>query len=109
MATLKYHQLENQVELLRITNSFDPDSPHNQDNPLGRIPGLQMANGEWLFGSLLISQYLDEMGKQPTLFPKNEKCWQVLSLHALVNAIFVALNSLNKSLQPLAMNSILAP
>lgn len=87
VATLKYHQLEDRVEMLRITNSFDPDSPHNKDNPLGRIPALQMENGEWLFGSFLISQYLDEMGSQPTLFPKDEKRWRVLSLHALVEGI----------------------
>ncbi|MFC0322554.1 glutathione S-transferase family protein [Gallibacterium melopsittaci] len=87
VATLKYHQLDNQVEMLRITNSFDPNSPHNQDNPLGRIPALQMQNGEWLFGSFLISQYLDEVGSQPTLFPMNGKRWQVLRLHALVDGI----------------------
>lgn len=87
VATLKYHQLEDQVELLRITNSFDPNSPHNKDNPLGRIPALQMENGEWLFGSLLISQYLDSIGSQPTLFPMNAPRWQVLSLHALVEGI----------------------
>ncbi|MCW9710350.1 glutathione S-transferase [Avibacterium sp. 21-586] len=87
VATLKYHQLENQVEMLRITDSFDPNSPHNQHNPLGRIPALQIENGEWLFGSLLISQYLDSIGLQPTLFPMNGKRWQVLGLHALVEGI----------------------
>lgn len=87
VATLKYHQLEDQVELLRITNSFDPNSPHNKDNPLGRIPALQIENGEWLFGSLLISQYLDSVGSKPTLFPMNAKRWQVLELHALVEGI----------------------
>ncbi|AUI67045.1 MULTISPECIES: glutathione S-transferase [Glaesserella] len=87
VATLKYHQLEDRVEMLRITNSFDPDSPHNQDNPLGRIPALQMEDGEWLFGSFLISQYLDGIGTQPTLFPTNEKQWKVLSLHSLVEGI----------------------
>ncbi len=86
-ATLQYHQLEDQIELLKITNSFDPNSPHNKDNPLGRIPALQMENGEWLFGSLLISEYLDSIGSQPTLFPMNGKRWQVLALHALVEGI----------------------
>ncbi|TDQ56098.1 glutathione S-transferase [Mesocricetibacter intestinalis] len=87
VATLKYHQLENQVEMLRVTNSFDANSPHNQDNPLGRIPALQMKNGKWLFGSFFISQYLDQQGKQPSLFPKGEEYWDVLSLNALVEGI----------------------
>ena len=51
MAVLKYHKLDEQIELLRVTSAFDPNSPHNQDNPLGRIPALQLDNGEWLFGS----------------------------------------------------------
>lgn len=87
VATLKYHQLENQVAMLRVTNSFDPHSPHNQDNPLGRIPALQMKDGKWLFGSFFISQYLDEQGSQPTLFPQDERRWAVLSLHSLVEGI----------------------
>lgn len=87
MTILKYHQLEERVQLQRITNSFDPLSPHNQDNPLGRIPALQMPDGEWLFGSFLISQYLDSQGAQSTLFLKDNSQWHVLALHALVEGI----------------------
>ncbi|EJS88999.1 UreX, partial [Pasteurella multocida subsp. multocida str. Anand1_cattle] len=29
MAVIKYHQLENQIELHTIQSSFDPNSPHN--------------------------------------------------------------------------------
>lgn len=88
LATLKHQQLEDKTELLRITSSFDPNSPHNQDNPLGRVPALQRNCGNWLFGSLLICEYLDQKGKQPKLLPENGKPrWAVLALHNLVDGI----------------------
>ena len=70
-----------------MTSAFDPNSPHNQDTPLGRIPALQLDNGEWLFGSLLISEYLDSIGHSKYLFPQGEQRWQVLQAHSLVDGI----------------------
>ncbi|MDU8923695.1 glutathione S-transferase N-terminal domain-containing protein [Pasteurellaceae bacterium LIM206] len=87
VATMKYHQLESQVEMLRATAAFDADSPHNKDNPLGRVPALQMRNGEWLFGSFWVAEYLDAQGAKPTLFPTNIRRWDVLALHALADGI----------------------
>lgn len=88
LATLKHQQLEDKTELLRITSSFDPNSLHNQDNPLGRVPALQRNCGNWLFGSLLICEYLDQKGKQPKLLPESGKPrWAVLALHNLVDGI----------------------
>ena len=88
LATLKYQQLEDKTELLRITSSFDPNSPHNQANPLGRVPALQRNCGNWLLGSLLICEYLDQKGNQPKLFPESGKPrWAALALHNLVDGI----------------------
>ena len=88
MATIKHHGLENQVEVLKVgTTSFDPNSAHNRDNPMGRIPALRLDNGEWLFNSLLIAEYLDAKGERTPLFPYDETRWQVLNLHALVDGI----------------------
>lgn len=85
---MKHHQLEDKIEQLRTTAAFDPNSPHNQDNPLGRVPALQRNCGRWLFGSLLICEYLDNKGAQATLFPKEGKArWNVLALHNLVDGI----------------------
>lgn len=82
-----YHQLQNQIELLLVTRAFSVDSPHNQDNPLGHVPALQLDNGEWLYDSSLIAEYLDDIGQQPTLFPKDEKRWQILKLYALAEGV----------------------
>ncbi|WP_386696635.1 glutathione S-transferase [Lonepinella sp. MS14436] len=88
LVTIKHHQLDDKIEMLPIKSSFDPNSPHNQDNPLGRVPALQRNCGRWLFGSLLIAEYLDNKGKNATLFPKEGKArWNVLALHNLADGI----------------------
>lgn len=91
MAVIKHHKLEDQIELMTIQSSFDPNSPHNQDNPLGRVPALQMDNGEWIYNSHVICEYLDHLGanNQPEhlLLPRNSQRWNVLQLHALTDGI----------------------
>ncbi|MCK3657816.1 glutathione S-transferase [Pasteurellaceae bacterium Pebbles2] len=89
LAVLKHQQLESKTELQLVpTTSFDPNSPHNQDNPLGRIPALQRNCGNWLFGSLLIAEYLDQKGNQPKLIPESGKPrWAALALHNLADGI----------------------
>lgn len=88
LAVIKHHQLDDKVEMLRVTKAMDPNSPHNQDNPLGRIPALQRNCGRWLFGSLLISEYLDQKGNNTPLLPKEGKArWAVLALHNLADGI----------------------
>ena len=83
---IAHHQLNGQVELM-ATVAVKPDSPHNQDNPLGRIPALQTDQGEWLFNSTLIAGYLDSLGKNTPLFPQGENHWQVLNFHAIADGI----------------------
>ncbi|QIM66250.1 glutathione S-transferase [Mannheimia granulomatis] len=88
IAVIKHHQLEDKVEMLRVTAAMDSNSPHNQDNPLGRIPALQRNCGRWLFGSLLISEYLDQKGNNAPLLPKEGKArWNILALHNVVDGI----------------------
>jgi len=41
----------------------------NQDNPLGKVPGLVTDDGMALFDSRVICEYLDSIGSGPTLFP----------------------------------------
>lgn len=59
LTVMKHHHLESKIELQRVSVAADPNSLHNQDNPVGRIPALQRNCGNWLFGSLLICEYLD--------------------------------------------------
>ena len=55
-AVIAYQQLDGQIEFLEATSGLDKNSPHNRDNPLGRIPALQLNNGECLYNSSLIAQ-----------------------------------------------------
>ncbi|HEA3289563.1 TPA: glutathione S-transferase N-terminal domain-containing protein [Pasteurella multocida] len=91
MAVIKHHQLEDQIELQTIQSSFDPNSPHNQDNPLGRVPALQQDNGDWLYNSQVIAEYLDDLGAKsshkPRLLSQHDARWKQLQLHALTDGI----------------------
>lgn len=86
-AVIAYHKLDGQIEFLEATSGLDKNSPHNRDNPLGRIPALQLNNGEWLYNSSLIAQYLDSLGTQPSLYLAGEAHWQALQLHYLADGI----------------------
>lgn len=86
-AVAHHHHLQDQIELLQTTKAFDPQSGQNQDNPLGKIPALQRDNGEWLYSSRLIAEYLDSLGHQAKLFPESEQRWSVLNLYALAEGI----------------------
>ncbi|NBI13163.1 glutathione S-transferase [[Haemophilus] felis] len=91
MAVIKYHQLDDHIELQTIQAAFDPNSPHNQDNPLGRVPALQLDNGEWLYNSQVIAEYLDDLGAKsshkPRLLSQGDARWTQLQLHALADGI----------------------
>ena len=59
LVTLKYQQLLDKTELIKIGSSFDASSPHNQANPLGRVPALERNCGNlalWQFADLRISR-----------------------------------------------------
>lgn len=86
-SVMDYHQLQNQIELLQAKSGLDKNSPHNQDNPLGRLPALQLNNGEWLYNSSLIAEYLDHLGSKPSLYGEGETRWQILKLHYLADGI----------------------
>ncbi len=89
LIAIKHHQLEDRIDMQKVpTGAADPNSPHNLDNPLGRIPALQRNCGRWLYGSLLITEYLDSKGKNNPLFIKEGKArWNALALHNLADGI----------------------
>ena len=86
-AVAHYHQLQDRIELLLTKRAFSADSPHNQDNPLGRVPALQLDNGDWLYNSSTIAEYLDAIGTNKTLFPQDEKRWKMLGLYGLAEGV----------------------
>jgi glutathione S-transferase len=60
----------------------------NPANPLGKIPSLELDNGDVLFDSIVISEYLDGISDGPALFPADptERA-RVMTLHAIGNGM----------------------
>ncbi len=70
------------------TNKGDPDL--NRYNPLGKIPCL-VADGQAVFDSHVICEYLDAHGAGPVLFPPSgPERWKTLTLGSLADGLIDA-------------------
>lgn len=87
IVVLRHHGLDAQVDLLQTPAAFDPAAPHNADTPLGRVPALQTDAGDWLFGSSLIADYLDDLGQGQSLALDGANRWQARNLTAIAEGI----------------------
>ena len=68
----------------------DPPALH-EANPLGKIPALILSNGDTLFDSPVICEYLDVTLEGPTMIPfAHPERWQVLRFQALADGIMDA-------------------
>ena len=60
-------------------------------NPLGKVAALDVKDGEMLYDSRVICEYLNAHGSGPRLFPaQNVQRWQSLRLQALGDGIMEA-------------------
>lgn len=81
--------LEDRMELVEVTTLTHPTNsiPELQrENPLQKVPVLVGEDGQRLFDSVVIAEYLDAVA-EGSLFPKNERRWPSLKLHALAQGI----------------------
>lgn len=62
----------------------------NALNPLGKIPVLLSDDGEALYDSRVICEYLDTLHQGPKLLPDGAARWQVLRLAALADGLMDA-------------------
>ncbi len=68
-----------------------PDAALNQDNPLGKIPALRLADGTVLYDSRVILDYLDQQHLGNPLPPREGSArWRRLTLAALADGIMDA-------------------
>ncbi|KAF0867256.1 glutathione S-transferase N-terminal domain-containing protein [Pseudomonas sp. LD120] len=68
-----------------------PDATLNQDNPLGKIPALRLDNGQVLYDSRVILEYLDQQHVGNPLIPRDGSArWRRLTLAALADGIMDA-------------------
>jgi glutathione S-transferase len=84
--------LVDRLELVRsVAAMLKPNARLMQDNPLSKIPTLVLDDGFTLFDSVVICEYMNELG-QGTLFPRQStEKWQTLRWHALGDGLLDAL------------------
>jgi glutathione S-transferase len=59
-------------------------------NPLGKVPVLELDDGNALFDSPVIVEYLDRLQGDPLIPVEGEARWQVQKMHALADGILDA-------------------
>lgn len=73
-----------------VADAWAADSPIPALNPLGKVPVLALDNGELLFDSPVIVEYLDSL-QAPALLPASgEARWEMLRWEALGDGILDA-------------------
>ncbi len=74
-----------------LTNPWDPDTDLAQVNPLGKVPALVTDDGQTLFDSPVICEYLDSLTPAPALYPPaGMPRWRTLRLQALADGLLDA-------------------
>ena len=70
------------------TDTTNPDDSIRRENPLGKIPTLILDDGETLFDSSVIVQYLDDVAGGGKLVPKESQArFAALRLEALADGL----------------------
>src|SRR5215475_1331927 len=73
------------------TATADPASGLAKDNPLSKIPALTVKDGQVLFDSPVICEYLDSLHRRPKLIPARGKArWTALRRQALADGLLDA-------------------
>jgi glutathione S-transferase len=73
------------------TDTLDPNDPLRRDNPLGKIPTLITEDGDVIYDSAVIVEYLDLRAGGDKLIPREAKARiREQTLHALCDGIMEA-------------------
>ncbi|GAB4521067.1 MAG: glutathione S-transferase [Roseibium sp.] len=81
--------LKDRIEI-ENANTADPSDNLRTQNPLGKIPALVLENGDVLYDSAVILEYLDYLAGGGRLFPTGEARFAVLRDQTLADGIMDA-------------------
>lgn len=81
--------LKDRIEI-EDANTADPSDSLRSQNPLGKIPTLVLENGDVLYDSAVILEYLDFLAGGGKLFPEGEARFKVLRNQTLADGIMEA-------------------
>ncbi len=73
----------------RVTTPLKPDDALLPNNPLGKVPALERADGPALYDSRVICAYLNDRAKG-TLYGSGSRHWDILTLEATADGILDA-------------------
>jgi len=76
----------NEVEIIPADTS-DPEEALRAQNPLGKIPTLLLADGQSLYDSAVILEYLDHKAGGGCLIPRDGSRFDVLTRAALADGV----------------------
>lgn len=84
-----------------------PDEAFLAANPLGKVPALILENGDVLYDSAIICEYLDSLHPGPRLFPDREPdLWRALRRQALADGLLdAAVLARLEGMRPAALRS----
>jgi glutathione S-transferase len=81
--------LKDRIEIVEA-NTADPSDDLRSQNPLGKIPALVLENGDVIYDSSVILEYLDFLAGGGKLFPQGAARFPVLRDQALANGMMDA-------------------
>jgi glutathione S-transferase len=81
--------LSGQIEVVKADTGDETDALRQQ-NPLGKIPVLILENGESVYDSRVIVEYLDHLAGGGVLLPGGSRRFEELRLQALADGIMDA-------------------
>jgi glutathione S-transferase len=74
-----------------VTDPWDPATDVSADNPVGKIPALVTDDGDTLYDSPVICEYIDSLGTETRLFPPAGRSrWIALRRMALADGLLDA-------------------
>jgi glutathione S-transferase len=87
-AVINYCELREQIEPVP-TKPYDAATPLPDINPLGKVPTLVLASGEYLAGGPVIYEYLDSLHRRRRLHPaKGPQRWTTLRQAWMADGFF---------------------
>jgi glutathione S-transferase len=75
---------------ITMADTMDPAEPLRNQNPLGKIPTLVLENGETLYDSRVIVEYLDHLAGGGKIIPTGPERFAALREQALADGILDA-------------------
>jgi len=70
-----------------VAAMLKPNPDIMRDNPLSKIPTLVLDDGTTLFDSIVICEYLNDLGDGPLFPQERSRKWQTLRWHAFADGL----------------------